>query len=350
EVKKLPPSPLAWICGDLHLENFGSYKGDNRLVYFDLNDFDEALLAPALLELSRIITSIFIAFASLGIERKKAVNMGKLFLKTYSEVLANGKSIYIEPKTAKGVVATFLTYATQRKKKALLNKRTVKKKNSRRIKITSKHLRLDKTLKQELSDHITNWVIYHSGRPYNYEVTDVVFRVAGLGSLGLKRYLFLLKSTNVNEKYLLVDMKQARNSSVEKLAKKLKVKQPEWATEAERIVFIQQRMQNVAPAMLSATVFKGEEYMIQEMQPSKDGIKLGQIKDNYRHLYQVISDMAILTASAQLRSAGRQGSAICDDLIAFGKRTDWQEFVMSYAKNYNLKVRKDFGIFSRTNH
>ncbi len=34
-------APLAWICGDLHLENFGSYKGDNRLVYFDLNDFDE---------------------------------------------------------------------------------------------------------------------------------------------------------------------------------------------------------------------------------------------------------------------------------------------------------------------
>ncbi|HEX3933041.1 MAG TPA: DUF2252 family protein, partial [Puia sp.] len=38
-------SPLAWICGDLHIENFGSYKGDNKLVYFDLNDFDEALLA-----------------------------------------------------------------------------------------------------------------------------------------------------------------------------------------------------------------------------------------------------------------------------------------------------------------
>ena len=23
-------APLAWVCGDLHLENFGSYKGDNR--------------------------------------------------------------------------------------------------------------------------------------------------------------------------------------------------------------------------------------------------------------------------------------------------------------------------------
>ena len=33
-------SPKAWICGDLHLENFGSFKGDNRLAYFDMNDFD----------------------------------------------------------------------------------------------------------------------------------------------------------------------------------------------------------------------------------------------------------------------------------------------------------------------
>lgn len=26
--------PVTWVCGDLHIENFGSYKGDNRLVYF----------------------------------------------------------------------------------------------------------------------------------------------------------------------------------------------------------------------------------------------------------------------------------------------------------------------------
>ena len=46
----LPPSPSVWLCGDLHLENFGSYKGDNRLVYFDLSDFDEGILGPALWE------------------------------------------------------------------------------------------------------------------------------------------------------------------------------------------------------------------------------------------------------------------------------------------------------------
>ncbi len=39
--RALDAAPNAWICGDLHLENLGSYKGDNRLAYFDLNDFDE---------------------------------------------------------------------------------------------------------------------------------------------------------------------------------------------------------------------------------------------------------------------------------------------------------------------
>src|SRR5262250_1305437 len=53
----LAPSPQVWICGDLHLENFGSYKADNRLVYFDLNDFNEAVLAPSAWELLRMTTS-----------------------------------------------------------------------------------------------------------------------------------------------------------------------------------------------------------------------------------------------------------------------------------------------------
>ncbi len=55
----LPLSPTCWICGDLHVENFGSYRGDNRLVYFDLNDFDEAMLAPVLWDIVRMTTSIF---------------------------------------------------------------------------------------------------------------------------------------------------------------------------------------------------------------------------------------------------------------------------------------------------
>ena len=41
-------APSMFICGDLHLENFGAFKGDNRLVYFDINDFDDASRANSL--------------------------------------------------------------------------------------------------------------------------------------------------------------------------------------------------------------------------------------------------------------------------------------------------------------
>src|ERR1700753_1157040 len=62
KAEPLPLSPLSWICGDLHIENFGSYKGDNKVTYFDMNDFDESILAPSLYDVVRMITSIFIAF------------------------------------------------------------------------------------------------------------------------------------------------------------------------------------------------------------------------------------------------------------------------------------------------
>jgi uncharacterized protein (DUF2252 family) len=336
---ELPLSPLTWICGDLHIENYGSYKGDNKLVYFDLNDFDEALLAPASYELLRMLTSIFIAFDSLGFEKAKALNMARLFLKTYATVLAGGKAFCIEPRTAKGIVCDFLTRADHHKEIDILKKRTISKKKKIFLSLEDeRHFKVDKKLKAELSAHINGWIGSSNDSPYNYEVKGCVFRLAGTGSIGVKRYLFLLKSTNTKNKYLLLDMKQSRPSSVLPYNA---VQQLAWDTEAERIVAIQKRMQYASAALLSTTSFRGEPYVIQELQPVKDTIKFKQLED-YRDMYQVISDMAGLLASAHLRSGGMQGSAIIDELIAFGQSADWQETLIDYARQYTKQVERDY--------
>ena len=335
----IPFSPSTWISGDLHLENFGTYKSDNRLVYFDLNDFDEAVLAPAAFELVRIVTSIFIAFESLQINQKKAFNMAQLFIKTYAAKLAKGKPNYIEPQTAKGIVQEFLTAVSKRKQKEILEKRTILKKN--KLEILSddpRHIKLTEDVKTALFNHITAWLKNDGDSPYNYKVTDAVFRIAGTGSLGLKRYALLLKSLNkTGEKYLLIDMKQSAPPS---LLPYIDIPQPVWKSESERIVNIQQIMQNRPPALLSTTIFQEESFVIQEMQPVKDSINFKLIKKAYRNIYQVIDDMAMLTASSQLRSAGRQGSANADELIAFGKNDQWQETILNYAINYAHEVKK----------
>ncbi|MGN6568949.1 MAG: DUF2252 family protein, partial [Flavipsychrobacter sp.] len=142
----------------------------------------------------------------------------------------------------------------------------------------------------------------------------------------------------------LLEMKQATESSLKPY---IDVPQPAWNSYAERVVEIQQRMQNIPPALLSTTLFKDDSFIIQEMQPTKDSINFRLIKDRYRDIYQVIDDMAMLTASAQLRSSGRQGAATADELIAFGNNNQWQDVILDYAIDYAKKVKKDYTAFTK---
>jgi hypothetical protein len=132
--------------------------------------------------------------------------------------------------------------------------------------------------------------------------------------------------------------------------------QPSWPSEAARVVAIQDRMQNICPALLSTTEFKGESYVLKEMQPIADKIDFLVIRDRYKDIECVVSDMALLTAAAQLRSAGRQGAALPDELIAFGRDQHWQQSLLDYAAGYAGQVKKDYqeyfkafkdGFFSR---
>jgi uncharacterized protein (DUF2252 family) len=341
----LPNGPLAWICGDLHLENFGSYKGDNRLEYFDLNDFDEAVLSPATWEIARMVTSIIVGFGSLKISLNEAKEAASLFLKTYAATLAKGKSKYIEQETAKGIVKLFLKNVAARKQKELIRQRAALKNGKLNFVIDSVHLyKIDKDLKKELLEYLGKWMKKNmSGPQYKYKVLDTAFRVAGTGSVGVKRYVFLVEKMQVQKKYLLVDMKQALASSVQPW---LQTSQPTWASEADRVVAVQGRMQNVSPAFLSSVIFKKDPYVLKEMQPIADKIDFLVIKDNYKYIKRVIEDMASLTASAQLRSTGRQGSAIADELIAFGQDTTWQKNILNYALNYSKQVKKDYAEFA----
>jgi len=277
KANSMPPSPLVWICGDLHLENFGSFKGDNHQVYFDLNDFDEALLAPAAWEIVRLVTSIFVAFDNLGLEEDEAIKIAQRYLNTYAAALIKGKAIGIDPRTAKGIVCTFLTAVAARKQKELLKKSTVKKHGKLvLLKDKERHFEIEKPLKKELGIFVDDWIKTSAYADFDFKVVDSVFRLAGTGSIGVKRYMFLLKSQSTKNKYLFLDMKQEFESSVQPY---LQVKQPLWGSEAERLIAIKERMQNVSPALLGAQIFKNEPFVLQQMQPTEDKINFELIKN-----------------------------------------------------------------------
>ena len=104
-------------------------------------------------------------------------------------------------------------------------------------------------------------------------------------------------------------------------------------------------MQNISPAQLSVNMFKGQSYVMQEMQPTKDRINFELIENNFKKISCVMQDMAVIAASSYLSSSGRQGSCIADDLILFAQDSQWHRPVIDYALLYTKKVMNDYKFF-----
>jgi uncharacterized protein (DUF2252 family) len=297
----LNDAPLAWISGDLHLENFGSFRGENRLVYFDLNDFDEA-------------------------------------------ALADGKARWVERSTAQGMVRSLLRGAKRRTQAELLQARTTVLAGERRLRVDRKRalpiphgeraplLRSLRALAGEQPD------------PRFFRVLDVARRVAGTGSLGLRRYVVLVRGSGTPDGAALMDLKEARPSA---LAPHLKTPQPRWSSPAERVVAIQRSVQAASPALLRAVKLDGVPFVACELQPTADRLDLNRWGGKLQRLERVMGTMGEVVAWGQLRSGGRMGSATTDAWQAFARQASWGTALLRYARRYAERATRDWEEFRR---
>jgi uncharacterized protein (DUF2252 family) len=71
----LAPTPAsgftAQLCGDAHLSNFGGFASPERLLLFDVNDFDETLPGPWEWDVKRLAASIAVAGRENGFDRSQ---------------------------------------------------------------------------------------------------------------------------------------------------------------------------------------------------------------------------------------------------------------------------------------
>lgn len=338
----LESAPAVWICGDMHLENFGSYKGDNRLVYFDINDFDEACLAPGLFELIRLLTSVLVGADDLHVSRAEALALCHTAVESYTAALRFGKARWIEEETSEGMVRDLFDALRKSSRVDLLNRRTDLKGKKRVLRIDGKKaLPVSDEARAAVTAFMDEFASHH-GDPANpdfYRIIDVARRIAGTGSLGVDRYVMLVEGKGSPDGNYLLDLKQALPSSV---VPRVKTKQPAWESEAQRVVDIQRRCQAVSQALLHAVEFKHGPYVLRSLQPSEDRVALDAWNGKLPRLESVVNNMAELSAWAQLRSGGRQGSATADELIAFSERKDWQMPLVELATQCEAQVIEDW--------
>jgi uncharacterized protein (DUF2252 family) len=336
-------APAVWVCGDLHLENFGSYKGDNRLVYFDINDFDESALAPASWDLVRLLTSIRIAADTLRIGASDARSLCEECLQAYSSALVEGKAYWVERETAEGLVRALLERVRSRQRALFLDRRTITNRGKRRLRIDGKKALETPDAERGVITAFMRDFAKGQERPAFYEVLDVARRIAGTGSLGLDRYVILVEGKGSPDGNYLLDLKRALPST---LAPHLKLEQPTWPSEAHRVVSLQRRLQAVSIAFLHPVMLDDSPFILRAMQPAEDRVALAATRYTAGELKLLVITLGRIAAWAQLRSSGRDGSAVADDLIEFARRRKWKDRLVDASIECAACVTKDAGAFN----
>jgi len=337
----LETAPAAWISGDLHLENFGTYRGNDRQVYFDLNDFDEGALAPCTWDLLRLSVSLLLATRELEARPGASRDLVHSLLEAYAITLGGGKAGWVQGETAEGMVRALIDQVRRRRRRPFLDSRTVVTDGKRRLRLDGKKaipvsaaahhdvMHFMRRLARERGDRIL-------------EPLDVAARIAGTGSLGLERYVVLVRGHGSPDHNLLIDLKHEPRSA---LRPHLRLSQPRWRSEAERVARVQERAQAVSPAFLADVRLREKSFLMKEAQPSADKVQLAASKRGLADLPGLVRTLGGLVASSQLRSSGRQGSAIADRFIAFGERASWQGELVRLAEEMADGVEEDWRAF-----
>jgi uncharacterized protein (DUF2252 family) len=335
----LDDAPLVWIGGDCHLENFGVIAADNDKRFFDLNDFDEALLGPCSWDLARLLASLCIWASAEGAKPDARRKLARHTLDRYVEGLAEPNPAAYTQAAARGSTKDLLKRASKRSAAELLGKFSDRRGRKRLL-----HLDPRTLLAVADSEREALFDLFASARQTlhlceRYELVDLARRVTGTGSLGLRRYALLVSERRRRPRYYVVDLKQAVPSA---LLPYVPWAQPSWDNNAQRVVQVQRWVRGAQPRFLEATVLGTEAFVARELRPTEDGLDTEDYRGKRKHMRDLIDAIATVTAHAHIRGCGEQGAGEASALRAWAEDKSSLLELVDYAEQYANQVHRDW--------
>jgi uncharacterized protein (DUF2252 family) len=355
-----PPEagPDILICGDLHLENFGAYRTAEGDFRFDINDFDEAMVASSSLDLVRCTASIFLAAEQWRLLPTLATSMALAFLEHYRKAIMAATSAgavgEVAPRSGRGAIWELLGSTASGIQEALLEKNTRRKSSaSPKIRRTDSHF----AISPKRFDLIREAVLAHgqkSGTADEFRVHDVTGRIAGVGSLGVRRYLALLEGEGPPDGYRLLDIKQVEPSA---LAGCTVASQPDYGgDEAQRVVQAQIMLQGHPSAGLDALHIGPYTCRMREMIPEENRSSLDRFRRQPAKLREAVETAGLLTAWSHLRG-GRLALGPNQDQNQdhWPELADWSngaaiDAVLASAARYAERTNQNYAEFRQSVH
>src|SRR5712664_728318 len=215
-----PSAPEALIVGDLHLENFGTYRGASGALCFDVTDFDHVGSGPLDVDLKRLCTS---AMLLPGIERGLRLAAARTIGRAWAEGVERlGGRFPIAPwglDKAEGWLERLLREKGRRTRADLVAK-VAPGKGRRRFgedgdppkfaHPAEPWPKLAEAALRDYFDHLKQLKADMTGK--DWELLDVAYRFKGTGSLGRFRFAVLLGK---DDERMILELKEADRSAID---------------------------------------------------------------------------------------------------------------------------------------
>ncbi len=310
------PAGEGWITGDLHLENFGAYrpqswadedrahtkkkkrhakKPSEQLATFNLNDFDDAMVGPWRLDVTRLLVSMILGARELQVRGVRAVELCETLLDSYV-----GHAFGRAPLPAAPRPVTALVDAVRgRSHLELLNARTRVVRGERQL-VRGDHFRDVATpLRRRAAKAFSVYALRAGERedvdPDHLEPIDIAYRIAGTGSLGGVRLAILTRGKGGTDGAWVFDMKEQGTPSGAVLLGKPDIKG------GKRVCVATEACLDHPPRMTGTTKLDGMSMFVRRLAPQEDKLDLSHIRDD--DLEPLSAYLGALTGAAHRRGA-----------------------------------------------
>jgi uncharacterized protein (DUF2252 family) len=325
----LAASPTSGIeimcCGDAHISNFGMYASPDRSIVFDLNDFDEAAVAPSEWDVKRLITSAIVGGRHAGYPAKDIRCCVQQALEGYRTSLhamldmnvLDRYYLRMEPERYTGQMSKDMLGVIRR---TISRARTqTSARVFKRIVETgpdgTPRLREAPPVQQHVAGETEDQLLesvaeYLAAVPpdvalllSHFRVTDAALRVVGVGSVGTRCYLVIMVGPNSTP--LVLQIKEATRSVLEEYGGR---RQPDTLNDAVevqgqgvRVVDGQQILQAMSDVFLGTTRKDGRDYYVRQFHDMKGTVETEGMSPSTFSEY--VSACAVLLARAHSQSA-----------------------------------------------
>lgn len=348
ELKPADLGPAILICGDLHLENFGAYRTDQGDLRFGINDFDEAIVARCSLDLVRCATSIFLAAEHWNLTPTQASGMALAFLDQFREAVVQAVEKdqigEVAPTSGHGAIWDLLGRTASASQRTLLDQVTRRKRSGRReIRRVWNHPEIGPRRAKVVRKAITD---YAQSTPDggSLRVLDLTGRIAGVGSLGVRRYLALVGDGEHDDDDRVLDVKECGPPS---LLSCTDAPQPDFGgNDALRVVSAQTTLQGHRAAGLGVLSITDRPYRVREMIPEENRASLDRLRKQPTRLREAVESAGRLTAWSHLRGCKVEDQDRSSDLALWASGSALDALLASAAR-FADRTNRDYAVFLR---